>query len=249
MLDVGWRWRDLNPRLPPCERVGAERHANLHLPSSRRTVRGEVRWRDEGELSSWILGRPERRPHPGSEAQRRAIPAFSQVAGTVCAAVARRAAAKVGLVCIGSSRRHPEWSVLSNEPIPELGAQQEVLFQLRLIQRLLLAGLVRDRGRLCRRGDGGDSGCGRQREAQDNHEQPAINSTHGGVLHDLAVQGCEVGDCGHQGGDRAGSVRRVELVGGVTSASGTPCRRSFRFGSVGQTRCAAGLRTFPRRSR
>jgi hypothetical protein len=40
----------LNPWLPPCERVGGERHANLHLRSSHRTVRGEVRWRDEGEL-------------------------------------------------------------------------------------------------------------------------------------------------------------------------------------------------------
>jgi hypothetical protein len=40
----------LNPWLPPCERVGGERHANLHLRSSRRTVRSEVRRRDEGEL-------------------------------------------------------------------------------------------------------------------------------------------------------------------------------------------------------
>jgi hypothetical protein len=38
-----------NRGLPPCERVGGERHANLHLRSSRRTVRGEVRWRDEGD--------------------------------------------------------------------------------------------------------------------------------------------------------------------------------------------------------
>jgi len=43
----------LNPWLPPCERVGAERHANLHLRSSRRTVRGEVRWREVGGRASW----------------------------------------------------------------------------------------------------------------------------------------------------------------------------------------------------
>jgi hypothetical protein len=30
--------------LPPCERVGGERHPNPHRRSSRRTVRGEVRW-------------------------------------------------------------------------------------------------------------------------------------------------------------------------------------------------------------
>ena len=40
----------MNPWLPPCERVGGERHANLHLRSSRGTVRGEVRWREVGGL-------------------------------------------------------------------------------------------------------------------------------------------------------------------------------------------------------
>jgi hypothetical protein len=35
---------------------------------------------------------------------------------------------------------------VSNQPVPELGAQQEVLLQLRLVQRLPLAGLIRDRG-------------------------------------------------------------------------------------------------------
>ena len=40
----------MNPWLPPCERVGGERHANPHLRSSRGTVRGEVRWREVGGL-------------------------------------------------------------------------------------------------------------------------------------------------------------------------------------------------------
>ena len=52
----------MKPSLPPCERVGGERHANLHLRSSRRTVRGEVRWRDERELLRGVFRRPDRRP-------------------------------------------------------------------------------------------------------------------------------------------------------------------------------------------
>ena len=36
--------------LPPCERVGGKRHANLCLRSSRRTVRREVRWREVGDF-------------------------------------------------------------------------------------------------------------------------------------------------------------------------------------------------------
>jgi hypothetical protein len=75
----------LNPWLPPCERGGGERHANLHLRSSRRTVRGEVRWRDEGDHSSWAFGHPDRRPHPyhGSEAHRHAIPRRCRSRATV----------------------------------------------------------------------------------------------------------------------------------------------------------------------
>jgi hypothetical protein len=46
----------LNPWLPPCERVGGKRHANLHLRSSRGTVRGKVRWREEGGLDERSLG-------------------------------------------------------------------------------------------------------------------------------------------------------------------------------------------------
>ena len=46
--------------------VGGERHADLHLRSSRRTVRGEVRWRDEGWLSREGFGRPDRRPQSRS---------------------------------------------------------------------------------------------------------------------------------------------------------------------------------------
>ena len=40
----------MNPWLPPCERVGGERHANQHLRSSRPTVGGKVRWREVGGL-------------------------------------------------------------------------------------------------------------------------------------------------------------------------------------------------------
>jgi hypothetical protein len=57
-----------------CERVGGERHAHLRLRGSRRTVRGEVRWRDDGDLLHGASGRPDHRPHPyhGSVAKRRA---------------------------------------------------------------------------------------------------------------------------------------------------------------------------------
>jgi hypothetical protein len=65
----------LNPWLPPCERVGDERHANQRFPRSLATVRGEVRWREVSGSSWWIFGRPDHRPHPyhGPVAKRRAI--------------------------------------------------------------------------------------------------------------------------------------------------------------------------------
>ena len=51
----------------------------------------------------------------------------------------------------------------------------------------------------CRRGDGDHSGCGGQREARHHLQQLAIDATHG-VLHGLAVLGCEGRDGGRQGG-------------------------------------------------
>jgi hypothetical protein len=79
----------LNPWLPPCERVGGERHANLHLRSSRPSVRGEVRWRDEGELLRGAFGRRTADPiHTiGSEAQGRALPCLRRSCDSVSAVV------------------------------------------------------------------------------------------------------------------------------------------------------------------
>jgi hypothetical protein len=79
----------LNPWLPPCERVGGERHANLHLRSSRRTVRGEVRRREVGGLLGGPLAAPDHWPHPYHEsvAKRRANPRCRRSLDTVSTAV------------------------------------------------------------------------------------------------------------------------------------------------------------------
>src|SRR4029450_1343373 len=47
MLDVGWRWRDLNPRLPPCEICTGPSPMDLHAVEDR-----ESEWRTPGQWLS-----------------------------------------------------------------------------------------------------------------------------------------------------------------------------------------------------